>query len=211
MLITKYGHACLLVEEGEARLLIDPGSFSDGFQSLTGLTAVLITHSHGDHLTIENLGPLVTQNPGITIVADEVSAEKLSEAGLDAQTVAEGDELKLGGVTIGVIGREHAEIHPEVPTPPNVGYLIGGRFFHPGDAFTDPGTDVDILALPAGGPWMKLSEAIEYLRAIKPSVAVPIHEAVLAKSEIHYQHFRRFGDEQGTRFEDLATGAPADL
>jgi Beta-lactamase superfamily domain len=29
MRLTKFGHSCLLVEEGGARVLLDPGSFSD--------------------------------------------------------------------------------------------------------------------------------------------------------------------------------------
>jgi L-ascorbate metabolism protein UlaG (beta-lactamase superfamily) len=30
MKITKYAHACLLVEEGDARLLLDPGIYTGG-------------------------------------------------------------------------------------------------------------------------------------------------------------------------------------
>jgi hypothetical protein len=37
--LTKYGHSCLLVEEGPARLLLDPGTLSGGFEELEGLTA----------------------------------------------------------------------------------------------------------------------------------------------------------------------------
>jgi L-ascorbate metabolism protein UlaG (beta-lactamase superfamily) len=209
--ITKFGHSCLLVEEGEARLLLDPGAFSDGFQRLTGLTAVLITHQHPDHLQLDNLAPLVTQNPGVTLVVDEASSQQLADAGLEARTVHDGDELDLGGVTVQVMGSQHAVIHPDLPVPPNVGYLVGGRFFYPGDAFTEPGVDVAVLGLPAGAPWMKVSEAIDYLRAVKPSAAVPMHEAVLAMPQMHYQHFRTFGEQQGTEFHDLPAGQPVEL
>ena len=44
MQLRKYGHACLLVEDGGARVLIDPGSYSRGFEEVEGLTAVLVTH-----------------------------------------------------------------------------------------------------------------------------------------------------------------------
>ena len=32
MKITHFGHACLLVESGEARLLFDPGTESSGYE-----------------------------------------------------------------------------------------------------------------------------------------------------------------------------------
>jgi hypothetical protein len=54
--------------------------------------------------------------------------------------VHDGQELDLGGVGVRVAGRDHAVIHPDIPVVPNVGYLVGGRLFHPGDAFTPPGS-----------------------------------------------------------------------
>jgi L-ascorbate metabolism protein UlaG (beta-lactamase superfamily) len=38
---------------------------------------------------------------------------------------------------------------------------------------------VDLLLVPVAGPWLKLSEAVDYVRAVRPRVAVPIHDAVL--------------------------------
>ena len=37
--------------------------------------------------------------------------------------------------------------------------------------------EVDTLLVPASGPWLKLGEAIEFARAVKPARAFPIHEA----------------------------------
>ena len=50
MEITHLGHATVLIEIGDVRVLIDPGSFSDQWHGLTGLDAVLITHQHPDHV-----------------------------------------------------------------------------------------------------------------------------------------------------------------
>ena len=55
MRLTKLGHSCLLVEEGRARLLLDPGTLSGGFEELEGLTAVLFIHQHADHLDQQRL------------------------------------------------------------------------------------------------------------------------------------------------------------
>ena len=39
---------------------------------------------------------------------------------------------------------------------------------------------VEVLLLPVSAPWMKLSEAAEYLQAVAPDIAVPIHDAILS-------------------------------
>jgi L-ascorbate metabolism protein UlaG (beta-lactamase superfamily) len=212
MRLTKFGHSCLLVEEGGARVLLDPGSFSEGFETLEGLTAVCLTHQHVDHLDPERVRPLLDRNPGVRVVSDEGSAEALGEAGADVEVVHDGDELALGGLALRVVGRDHAAVHPEVPVVPNVGYLVGGRLFHPGDALTMPGEPVEVLAVPAGAPWLKLADAVDYLREVGPRVAVPVHEKVLSEVGIssHYRLLEQLGGP-GTAFEVLDDGRPVEL
>jgi len=213
MRLTKFGHSCLLVEEGGARVLLDPGSYSDGFERLEGLTAVCLTHQHPDHLDRDRLRQLLDRNPGVRVVSDEGSAKPLGEAGAEVEVVHHGDELGLGGLGVTVLGRDHAVIHPDVPVVPNVGYLVGGRLFHPGDAFTDPGRPVEVLAVPAGAPWLKLAEAVDYLRRVGPRVAVPVHERVLSQQgrSLHYRQLEQLGGRGGTRFEVLDDGHPLEL
>ncbi len=55
LMLSKFRHSCLLIELGEVRMLLDPGGFSAGFESLTELSAVLFTHQHPDHLDPERL------------------------------------------------------------------------------------------------------------------------------------------------------------
>lgn len=105
-------------------------------------------------------------------------------------TARENDRLDLG-IEVTVHGVNHAVIHPDVPVIPNVGYLVGGRFFHPGDAFTVPDVPVDVLGLPTAAPWLKVAEAVDYLRDVAPRVAVPIHEALLARPALFYGLFER--------------------
>ena len=213
MRLTKFGHSCLLVEEGGARLLLDPGSFSEGFEALDGLTAICVTHQHVDHLDTGRLRRLLDRNPGVRVVADEGSAGALGEAGAEVEVVHEGDELELGGLGVRVAGRVHAVVHPDVPPVPNVGYLLGGRLFHPGDALTVPGEPVGVLAVPAGAPWLKLADAVDYLRLVRPEVAVPVHERVLSEAGIaaHYGQLERLGARDRTSFLVLDDGRPVEL
>lgn len=213
MRLTKFGHSCLLVEEGPARMLLDPGTLSGGFEGLEGLTAVLFTHQHADHLDAERLQGLLDRNPGVRLVSDEGSAKPLGEAGAEVETVHDGDELEVGGVGVRVAGRDHAVIHPDIPVVPNVGYLIGGRLFHPGDAFTLPGQPIEVLAVPAGAPWLKVSEPIEYLRRVRPKVAVPVHEKVLSPvgMSIHYRQLEQLGARGTTTLRVMDDGKPVQL
>ncbi|WP_432181626.1 MBL fold metallo-hydrolase [Streptomyces sp. NBC_00063] len=204
MKITHYGHACVLVEierEGHtARLLFDPGTYSTGFENLRDIDAVLLTHEHPDHVDIERLAPLLEANPAARVIADPGSSKQLGEAGLRHETVGNGDTVTIAGVPIQVLAGDHAIIHPQLPCVHNNGYFVDERLFHPGDAFIVPQQPVDVLLLPTGGPWMKASEAIDYLRAAAPRIAIPIHQAGLATvhQQLHQQLFRNLAPEEST-------------
>jgi L-ascorbate metabolism protein UlaG (beta-lactamase superfamily) len=210
MRLTKFGHSCLLVEEGHARILLDPGTLSGGFEALEGLTAVLFTHQHPDHLDPDRLRGLLDRNPRARVISDPGSAGPLGEAGVEVEVVGDGQELDVSGVGVRVAGRDHAVIHPDIPVVPNVGYLVGGRLFHPGDAFTDPGEPVEALAVPAAAPWLKVAEAIDYLRAVRPGVAVPVHDKVLSEAgrSLHFGQLERLG---GTSLRVLPDGESVEL
>lgn len=191
MRIEKFGHSCLLVAEDGVRVLLDPGTYSRGFDVLTGLAAVLLTHQHQDHVDLSRLPGLLAANPRARLVVDEGTAAIMARSGggYDPEVVHAGDELEIAGMPVRALGHEHAVVHPDVPIVPNVGYLIAGRLLHPGDALTVPDQAVDVLGLPTGAPWLKASEAVDYLRAVRPRVAVPIHEGVLAVPQLYYGLF----------------------
>jgi L-ascorbate metabolism protein UlaG (beta-lactamase superfamily) len=190
MRVTKYEHSCVLVEDGDVRILIDPGELTHGFVNLTGLSAILVTHQHFDHIDLARIVPLLERNAAAALYTDEATASILADRDIRARPARQGDRLDVG-VDVVVHGAEHAVIHPEIPVIPNVGYLIGGRFFHPGDSFTVPDVPVEVLGLPTAAPWLKASEAIEFLRAVAPRIAIPIHEGLLARPEVYYGHYRR--------------------
>jgi len=208
MQIIHFGHSCVLAETGSARLLIDPGSFSSGFEQLTGLDAILVTHQHPDHLDTDRLPALLAANPEAELVVDTGSADALD--GTAHRVVRPGEQIEIAGAVVEVVGGDHAVIHEDIPMIPNNGYLIDGSVLHPGDAFPPPGRDIDALLLPTGAPWLKLSEAVDYLRAVAPAVAVPIHQAVLAMPEMYYGHFRNLAPS-GTEVHIAAHGEPLDI
>lgn len=209
MKLTKYDHSCVLVEDGDTRILIDPGSLTPGFENLTGLTAILVTHQHPDHIDLDRLPTLLENNRGTPIYTDPGTAELVAEAGIEATTVRSGDKLDLG-IAVRVYGEQHAVIHPDIPVVANVGYLLGNRFFHPGDSFHPPDADVQVLGLPTAAPWQKLSEAVDFLREVNPSIAIPIHQGILATPELYYGHFQRLGPAR-TEIRIMRSGETIDL
>lgn len=209
MRITKYGHSCLHVADGRASILIDPGAFSGAFEQLTGLTAVLVTHQHADHVAPDRLRRVLAGNPGVPLYTDPDTVAVLAEQGIEATAVRSGDVLDVG-TTVEPMVVDHAITYGHLPGITNACYLIGGRLFHPGDSFTDPGRRVDILAVPVSAPWMAVKEAVDFYRALAPSVAIPVHEKVLANPAMVYGLFGRFGPES-SRWLDLDDGQPQDL
>jgi len=172
MKLTHLGHACLLVET-DVRLLVDPGTMSD-FAGVTDLAGVLVTHQHPDHIDVPRLAALLAANPGARLIVDPDTAT----AELPTHEVARpGERLTFGRTTVDVHGGLHASVYGAIPGCTNAAYLVDdGAFFHPGDSFAAPPGEVDVLAVAVDGPWLKLAEAVDYVRAVNPRVAVPMHE-----------------------------------
>lgn len=213
MQLTHFGHSCLLATFGDGTtVLFDPSNFSHGFEGITGLSAIMITHQHPDHADTTRLPALVEANPQAALYCDPMTAAQLGDAWT---AVHVGDAFTVGGLAVRGVGGVHAVIHPDIPVIDNISYLIGdgdhpARFMHPGDALFQPGEPVDVLATPAAAPWMKISEAVDYLRAVAPNRAVPIHQGIVDPSargiyygrlsELTDTDFRVLVEETGTDF-----------
>jgi L-ascorbate metabolism protein UlaG (beta-lactamase superfamily) len=217
MELTHFGHSCLLAifmgdSGASTTVLFDPGNFSHGFEGITGLSAILITHQHPDHADTERLPALIDANPQAALYADPQTAAQL---GGRWNAVHVGDEFSVGHLRVRGVGGRHAVIHPEIPVIDNISYLVGdgshpARLMHPGDALYAPGEPVDVLAAPAAAPWMKISEAVDYLRAVAPTHAVPIHQGIIDASargiyygrltELTDTDFQVLSEENGTEF-----------
>lgn len=179
MRITKFGHACLLVEEGNARILIDPGAWSEIPSDLKNIDVILITHEHADHLSVEWLQKILLNNPQAVIYTNQGVGKKLEEVNLPFQLLEDGQSILVAEVSVEAFGKDHAIIYPTLQHWDNTGFLIGEKFFHPGDSFHVPSKSVEILALPVCAPWGKMSEMIDYAKTVKPRVAFPIHDGML--------------------------------
>jgi hypothetical protein len=119
----------------------------------------------------------------------------------------------VAGVEVHVHGELHAEIHPDIPRIANVGFLVAGQVFHPGDALTVPDEPVATLLLPVHAPWSKLAEVIDYVRAVDADQAYAVHDGAL--NDIGLGMVGRLLGEQGpgtpTPYSRLAPGDSVEL
>lgn len=178
MELIKYGHACVVLCEGDRRLVIDPGAFTDP-SALDGASAVLITHEHFDHLEPERLRAAMDADPALEVWSNRSVAGQLEGLGGRVHVVGHGDAVTVAGFDVHVHGELHAVIHPDIPRIPNVGFLVDGQVFHPGDALTVPEEPVGTLLLPVHAPWSKVSEVIDYVRAVGADQAFAVHDGLL--------------------------------
>jgi len=198
----------MLVEENGAKMLVDPGSFTlEKQQRLTGLDAILITHEHQDHFHTESLKLVLKNNPGAKVICNDGVGKMLSEAGIEHEVLDDGKMTDVKGVPIEGHGTLHAEIHSSMPPMKNTGFYIAEHLWYPGDALSVfPERTPAVLALPLAGPWMKLSEAIDYALKLKPTGVFPVHDMVLSElgSEIHQRIAKNFLEPRGIQFYELA-------
>jgi L-ascorbate metabolism protein UlaG (beta-lactamase superfamily) len=180
MRITKYGHSCVRLEADGAVLVIDPGVYTES-AALDGVDGVLITHEHADHVDVDALAEALAKRLTVTVHTHPSVASKLDALAGVVTSVESGQTFEAAGMTVRAYGGWHAEIHPDVPRVPNLGFLVNDTLYHPGDSFDVPTeAQVDTLFVPVSAPWLKLAESVEFVRAVAPRRAFALHDAVLS-------------------------------
>jgi L-ascorbate metabolism protein UlaG (beta-lactamase superfamily) len=201
MTITKFGHSCLLIEENGTRIVLDPGTFTTEQNSLKDIDVILITHEHGDHLSVDSIKEIVKNNPEVKILTNASVAAILEKEAIPATVVKHGDVVTEKGVTFEGVGETHAVLINGVPPIENIGFIIAGRLFYPGDALTLAEKPIEILALPAFAPWSKLSETVDYTIAVHPKIAFPVHDAILAHPGMMGHWFTEIFSKEGIEYK----------
>jgi L-ascorbate metabolism protein UlaG (beta-lactamase superfamily) len=179
--VTKFTHSCLRLA-GDGVLVVDPGGFSER-SALDGADAVLITHEHPDHLDLAALTDAVQRQPQLKVYAHPEVLPKLDAIRDVVTTVEPGHEFTAAGFTVRAYGGQHAVIHPDLPRIANLALLISDgatNLYHPGDSYVVPdGAPVQTLFVPLNAPWAKVSETLDFVRAVRPERAFALHDGLL--------------------------------
>ena len=59
--------------------------------------------------------------------------------------------------------------------------------------------------------WLKVSEVIDYVMAVKPEVAIPVHDAVLAMPGMHIGIVQKFAPAEETEIRVLENGSTTEV
>ena len=213
MRITKFGHACVRIQGDGGVVVIDPGSFTDP-AALEGADAVLITHEHADHVHPAHLRG--TEMPIWTIAAVErMLRDQAPDVAERVTVVRPGDRLEVAGTAVEVVGEKHAVIHPDYDRFDNSGYVLesgGASIYHPGDALLAPGRSVDVLLAPVSAPWLKVGEAIDFVREVGAPRSLAIHDCVYSEVALGMveAHMTNLALTDAMSYTRLADGADLD-
>lgn len=177
MKVVKHPQSCLVVEHADgARLLIDPGNFAAAALSpadLGPIDGVLVTHRHPDHCDERLLDPL--RADGVPVVANPDAAAVIGDG---VRVVADGEHVEVAGVDVVAYDLPHQVMVDGAPGPPNTGFLLDGRLFHPGDGLSLEGLRTEALALPIAGPSASFHDAYRFAVQLGASTLIPMHYAM---------------------------------
>lgn len=211
MKLTKYGHACIVLEEQGRRLVIDPGNFTASFGPADNVAAVVVTHVHADHFDPGHLRKIMDASPGVQIFTTKEVAGQFQRP--NTAVARGGDRFEAGPFRLEFNGQHHAVIHPGWPFPQNIGVRVNDKFYYPGDSLTLPQGDVETLAVPANAPWLKVSEAMDFIAQIKPRLCIPTHNGLLAEAGLatYNRWLNEMCQREGIELNYLKPGESIDI
>lgn len=207
MQVTWVGHASVLIETADTRLITDPLLTRRVAHlrrrrvlptaDVADVDGVLLSHAHLDHLHLASLRHIRRDTRILTPIG---TGRLLRAAGFsDVSEVRVGDRTTIGAIEIVVVPAAHKPgrgPHSRVSAPP-IGYLATGdgtRVYFPGDTdlFDEMAHlgDVDIALLPIWGWGSSLGTGhLDPVRAatateiIRPGIVVPIHWGTYAPED----------------------------
>lgn len=175
MKVTKYPQSCLLIEIGDKRIVVDPGSFvAERYtaQDLLPVDAILVTHEHADHAHPDLIKSMCELKP-VPVFANQSTASVLGD--LVTDIVTDGQAFQINGIK--VVARElpHCLLPDGSPGPQNTGYVFDGIFFHPGDGISIDGLQVNAAAVPIAGPDISTRDTMAFIKQLGCKTVIPIH------------------------------------
>ncbi|MDD5722620.1 MAG: MBL fold metallo-hydrolase [Syntrophales bacterium] len=185
------GHSSVRID-GQQVIYIDPWKLKDPKKA----DIILISHSHADHLSAEDIGKI--RKDGTVIVTTQDSATDFSR---DIRIVKPGDVVRVGGITVEAVPAYNTDnaFHPRENGW--LGFVVtvkGKRIYYCGDTDLIPEMETihaDIMLVPIGGIYtMNAEQAARAVNIIRPEVAIPVHYDDIVGSAEDARRFRGLCD-----------------
>lgn len=209
MKLTKYGHACFIVEDQDKKIIIDPGEYTALPDDLADIIAIVITHEHPDHFCPRHIDAIQQVNPGLQIFSTEAVASQIAGAVVPAVAAA----YSAGSFRLVFYGNLHETARPSKPQVKNIGVCINDAIAYPGDSYTQYGKRLKAVLAPASGPWLQIAPAYAFVANAQADIIIPTHDALLSEigQKSYDAHLREAANEAGSAYRRLAVGESIDI
>jgi len=188
------GQAAVKVDAGNKVIYFDPYQIKEQDKA----DIILISHSHGDHLSKGDISKVTTENT--VIIAPKSCESDLSSVKKAKLLLSEpGFKETVGGITIEAVPAYNVDktnFHPKANNW--VGYIItvdGVRIYHAGDTERIPemkNFSCDIAMLPLGQTYTmnSVEDAAKAALDVKAKIAIPIHYAMYEGTKADAEKFK---------------------
>ncbi len=207
------GHATFKINIADKVIYIDP------YQLTTEEKAdiILITHSHYDHCSQQDIEKIVKDGTVIICTADSQSKIARISKKIKLELIEPGIEITLGSIRIRAMEAYNInkKFHPKSESW--VGFIIQENnivIYHAGDTdiikemkkltgYAKKGNNF-IALLPVGGTYtMNAEEAAKAASIIKPTLAIPMHYGAIVGSRADAEKFISLCREQEIKAQIL--------
>jgi L-ascorbate metabolism protein UlaG (beta-lactamase superfamily) len=207
------GHVGFLISNSKV-IYIDPYKIKD---DLPKADLVLITHSHYDHCSFEDLKKIVTPTTKIVITADSQSKIARFDFPVRMIVIEPNEEIEVSGIKVTALPSYNVDKDFHSKEEGWVGYLLridDTLIYHAGDTdlipemqkltgYNQRGKQL-IALLPVGGRFtMNAEEAYEAAKVIKPTIAIPMHWGSIIGSIEDAEEFKELCEEDNIKVEIL--------
>jgi L-ascorbate metabolism protein UlaG (beta-lactamase superfamily) len=193
-----FGQASVKIQQSGKTIYIDPYNLKANDKA----DAILITHPHFDHFSIEDIKKIATPNT-IMFCPSEVK-DKVSELDLaTVYAVSPGYQSEWKGITIHAVPAYNILKTEKHPKSSNwIGYVLTlghVKLYHAGDTERVPemkSISCDIMLLPLGQTYTMntVEEAVEAVLDTNASIAIPIHYGMYEGSAKDAERFSKLLD-----------------
>ena len=86
--------------------------------------------------------------------------------------------------------------------------MINDSLYYPGDSYTQPDREVDVLACPTSAPWLKISDVMDFVAAVKPKQCFATHNVHLSDigHDLNNGRVKQVTEAAGGSFDFLLPG-----